>query len=869
MKNIKNKITIGLIISCSAIYTGANDYLIIVDKTHHKYNVVENPLWEDISPTYTAWTNTGYTKNCGQWTPEINQQKVGFNQSASCDFEEERIQNIRQQNTIDGSLKTIKQNTENQFTNKIDTRSITTSNNPAIIEQNNYNCETWTPDTSTVYIGTTFEQERYCDVDMMQQWNYLLNGSQIDTWQERYTENSGYETQNISGTKAWDSTDSTYTEWTYTGSVLNCGTWNPAINNQQADFSQSTICDFTQTRIRTDRELNSDTGVINNIGTEIETRNLQEIDTRNIITTNNNPLIEQTNYNCETWTPNTNTVYSGTTFEQERYCDKDMMKKWIYSLDGSQVDTYEERYTEKTGYETQNVLGNKAWDSADSLYTDWVYTGTVDNCGTWATEIGQQKADFTQSATCDFEQNRTRTDQEYNSDTGVFNTTSVEVEIRDLQETDNRNIVVTNNPIIIEQNNYNCEVWTPNTNTVYTGTTFEQERYCDVDKMQNWIYSLDGLQVDNWEERFTEQTGYETQDVLGTKEWDATTSLYTEWAYTGTVDNCGTWTPAISNQQTNFSQATNCDFGQTRTRTDRETNSDTGAINVTGTTVETRSLSENANRNIITTNDAVIVERTNYDCSTWIPSSNTGYVGSNVSQERYCNIDKMQKWKYSVNGSQIDTWENRYTVQSSAETQNTSGTLTLNSCSSILSGGHSRGDGLYTINTNQGNRNVLCDMTGGGWTLIFNHNVNYGVFTTESETFSTNENSASLNTNKYSILSTLETFRKNGKFEFKMAWDGYTEKQIWRQTSNPTSEAASGYEAISISSTSNYWGGLEYGFPTNGGASYIDGSVNHPNWFYALGVFTVWGSNCSGIPFSEQITHITSCGVPNVNLWVK
>jgi len=494
----------------------SSEYLVIIKKDDNKYDVIENPLWVNISPTYTNWIETGIISGCGNWTPAISQQKSNFSQESNCDFEQERIKTSLQKNRIDLTTRITNQQTETQNETRLTTRNISTLNDPVIVEKNNYNCETWTPNTNTVYTGTTFDQERYCDVDMMQQWNYLLDGSQINTWQERYTENSGYETQNVLGTKAWDSTDPTYTEWTYTGSILNCGTWNPVVANQEVDFSQSTMCDFVQTRTRTDRELNSDTGDINNIGTELETRNLQETDTRNIITTNNEPLIEQTNYNCEAWTPSANTIYTGTTFDQERYCDVDMMKKWIYSLDGSQINTYEERYTEKTGYETQEVLGTKAWDSIEPIYTNWVYTGLIDNCGAWSPLINQQTINFTQSSTCDFEQSRTRTDRELNSDTGEINITSSLLEKRDLSEIDTRDILVSSNPIIEEQSNYNCAAWSPSSLTVYSGNPLSQQRYCDVDQMQEWVYSLEGTQVNTWENRYTEQSEVETQNTTGT-----------------------------------------------------------------------------------------------------------------------------------------------------------------------------------------------------------------------------------------------------------------------------------------------------------------------------------------------------------------
>ena len=187
---------------CLFIVTSySSDFLVIIKKEDNKYDVVENPLWVDIEPTYTEWVETGNVENCNIWLPKIDQQKNDFSQNAECDFEEERIKSNKQQNTIDGTIKTISQETENQFIKDISFRNIeVTSNNP-IQEGNNYNCDSWLPEVNTEYYGTVFEQERICDVDIMIKWNYSLNSSIVDFWEERYTEHTGLESQNANGTK--------------------------------------------------------------------------------------------------------------------------------------------------------------------------------------------------------------------------------------------------------------------------------------------------------------------------------------------------------------------------------------------------------------------------------------------------------------------------------------------------------------------------------------------------------------------------------------------------------------------------------------------------------------------------------------------
>jgi len=207
----------------------------------------------------------------------------------------------------------------------------------------------------------------------------------------------------------------------------------------------------------------------------------------------------------------------------------------------------------------------------------------------------------------------------------------------------------------------------------------------------------------------------------------------------------------------------------------------------------------------------------------------------------------------------------------SSETNTVFGTHKEASCKNILNNGYSVGNDTYELSNGL---NVLCDQTtdGGGWTLIFNHDIlTAGVFTSESEVLNVNENNPSLSTAKYSILNRIDTFKRNNKYEFRMKWKNYSATQIWKQTSNPTNSAISGYEAISIESVSNYWGGLERGNATNNNSSLIDGSINHTNWYYAVGSFKNWnpGLVCNGnIPLSTDVAG-SSCGVPNVNLWIR
>ncbi len=76
----------------------------------------------------------------------------------------------------------------------------------------------------------------------------------------------------------------------------------------------------------------------------------------------------------------------------------------------------------------------------------------------------------------------------------------------------------------------------------------------------------------------------------------------------------------------------------------------------------------------------------------------------------------------------------------------------------------------------------------------------------------------------------------------------------WTQTFDPRSGASpirpvAGYNAIIIDSTAKFWGGLE----TSGASTFLDGSVNHSNWWYSIGSQV---SYSGGIPGPNSVVQV-------------
>ncbi|GAA3621682.1 hypothetical protein GCM10022397_04290 [Flavivirga jejuensis] len=162
-------------------------------------------------------------------------------------------------------------------------------------------------------------------------------------------------------------------------------------------------------------------------------------------------------------------------------------------------------------------------------------------------------------------------------------------------------------------------------------------------------------------------------------------------------------------------------------------------------------------------------------------------------------------------------------------------------------------DGIYSIDPDGTGGNApydcYCNMTsnGGGWTLVFNHNTAGGYWANDTESQEHNAGSPGLTTNKYSILSKLDEIKSSPTiYEFRLHYPSLGLTNHWSQTFDPRSGTAGvspvpGYTAINVNSTSNLWGGLEL----SGTNTYIDGSVNHGNWFYSIGSINPW---TGGIP---------------------
>lgn len=145
-------------------------------------------------------------------------------------------------------------------------------------------------------------------------------------------------------------------------------------------------------------------------------------------------------------------------------------------------------------------------------------------------------------------------------------------------------------------------------------------------------------------------------------------------------------------------------------------------------------------------------------------------------------------------------------------------------------------------NTHNGKIYELSD--GSKWILVFYHNTRgRNIFFN-----SINECLCCDGPYKYSRLISCDQYKgSDDKIEFLLRYPlvSSTKYNRWKQSYKPQDEfipstgsggVVTGYEAIHIDSSSNYWGGLCLNNSSGTlGECYIDGSVGHSNWYYAIG----------------------------------
>ncbi len=631
---------------------------ITVTETQDSIGTKEN--WTTIESTYTDWTNVGGRNYTNAWNPVIAAQTSDFTQTRDYTQEQERTRDDREQNDFTDEIRITNSEVETQTITGQKSRLVVVTQTAWSNDGSPYACTAWSPETNTVDEGTSFTQTRDCSQDQVKTWTYTADGSVVTTRVAEQTI-TVQQSQSATGTfENWTAISPTYTDWTNVGGRNYTNTWSPAIASQTTNFTQTRDYTQEQERERTDREQNDFTNEIRSTGTTTETQTITGQESRSITVSSTNWYNVGSPYSCTAWSPETNTVDEGTSFTQTRDCQQNQEKVWNYDSGltnvGSRIET--QSITVQQSQSATGTLEN--WSVISSTYSNWVDVGSGYNFGSWSPTATNQTTDFVQSRNYSQDQERTRTEREQNSYTGVIRNTGTFTENKTITETENRTIDVSVNGYANTGSTYSCTAWSPSANTVDEGTSFTQTRDCQQDQVRTWTYKAGTTTIHSRNQTQT-VTIEESRNATGTFEnWTAITPVYTDWINVGGRSYINTWSPAIASQTTNFTQTRDYEQEQERERTDREQNDFTNEIRSTGTTTETRTITGQESRTVTVNASSWSNTGSAYSCTTWSPSIN-GQT-SDFTQTRDCQQDQVKSFSYVINGSTVATDIDNQTV---------------------------------------------------------------------------------------------------------------------------------------------------------------------------------------------------------------
>jgi hypothetical protein len=652
--------------------------------------------WMATTPTYTAWVDTSAQNACTNWAPNpvIKTSTSTFTQNATnCTTDQARTRQDREmeQNTSEIRNKGVPVAEAQTLTGQSASRSYTVTLAAWADNGAKYACSNWSPAPATVTIGQSFTQTA---TDCKQDQKRARTESYVDhktgsvvaagNTVESQTLSNQTSTQTATGTKeTWMATTPTYTAWTTTNGQYACSNWSPAGSSKTAtgSFTQTaTDCKTDQTRNRQDREQESTTLAIRDKGAvvaEAQTLTAQSA-TRTYSVTLGSWTNSNGKYACSNWSPSPTTITVGQSFTQTATdCKQDQTRtraeSYVDHKSGATVPvTVAGEAQTLTGQtNTQTATGVKeTWVATTPAYTAWANVAAPYNCSNWA-PLGSaysERTEFTQTATnCSVDQTRSRQNRETETTTGAIrNSGSPVAETQTATGQSNTRAYLEDfNGWVFSSDPYNCTNWSPDPSTVTMGTGFTQSASNCQRNMQRGragYYMVNGSWTPDSAspyraENTTVGNQPSTRAATGTKEnWVATTPTYTAWANSSGLYSCGAFAPAPSNYTTatQFTQTAYCYVNQSRTRQDRQYETNTGAYrNVGAPVAEGQTLgSQPTYRTYLMDFSAWAWAGDFYSCGGWAPATSSYNQGVVFTQTAYCYRNQQRGAAgYTWNGS--------------------------------------------------------------------------------------------------------------------------------------------------------------------------------------------------------------------------
>ena len=538
------------------------------------------------------WLATSSFHTCDSWTPDPSTIFHGntYTQTRNCseDQERERIiynvwasnletENRREQErqtipVIDSQIQIgvkdyILSTSEGAWSNWIDKSG-----------SGHYDCETWSPDVSTVDSGTVFEQTRDCKQDQTRQRDlydhWKVAGKQLNSVEKEEKTIVVEEKQNATGTKNIITTTRTgsWSDWKDSGSHYDCGTFSPSVStvNHGSSFTQRRDCSQNQTRSRTIYNVWTDgTETLNRVESSSQTITEKESRTATgtkdyIVGTVNGSWSSWSNsgnkYSCGSYSPATSTVNHGSSFTQTGSCSQNQTRsRTVYNDWKVRSNTYKSTETDSkviSVSSTRTSTGTKDYivGTVNGSWSSWSNSGNKYSCGSYspATSTVNHGSSFTQTGSCS--QNQTRSRTVYNDWKVRSNTyKSTETDSKVISVSSTRTSTGTKDYIVgtvngswsswsNSGNKYSCGSYSPATSTVNHGSSFTQTGSCTQKKKRTRTVYNDWKVGSNTYKKT--ETSYKTESVsssrtaTGTKNY-VVNKVYGSWTVTGTTErNC-------------------------------------------------------------------------------------------------------------------------------------------------------------------------------------------------------------------------------------------------------------------------------------------------------------------------------------------
>lgn len=294
-------------------------------------------------------------------------------------------------------------------------------------------------------------------------------------------------------------------------------------------------------------------------------------------------------YNCASWSPGTETVDWGITFQQSRMCNQNQSRSNIpVMLNPVLGTTKNEESVEESRTinvsQFQPATGTRDFISGERAdnWSAWVDSGSHYDCSSWSptADTVNLNSAFQQSRDCS--QNQTRSRQVFNVwASGLETPKRIDNESQTLSEQETKQSTGTRDFIAGQRVGswstwsndgapHSCTTWTPSPDTVNLDANYTQSRNCSQDQTGSRnIYDVweSGQETLNTtEERTQTITVNQTQGATGTKDYITSSSngTWSEWVNDGAVTSCSNWSPSPStvNLGDSYTQSRSCSQAQ-------------------------------------------------------------------------------------------------------------------------------------------------------------------------------------------------------------------------------------------------------------------------------------------------------------------